>query len=248
MKTSTLILLQIAMFISLEVRAQNQATDFTNQSEPNDKTREAMFNLQNPSAALTAGGAFYVSNPVLAFEVDTEKAYLNPEFTPFSVVLRNGKEYEMPGRIRLVDQKVEVKVDGEVYELDSPAIQAVIDNEGRVFISGFDPVGRTKGVQWYEVAFAGENYRFLILENTVWQDPPQKNMFDTSEPRKTLKRVTRYYLLASGGNQEIDKMKDLLTGLEGKDRETAAQYVKQERLKNTEGDYLTLLNYLEGRQ
>ncbi len=248
MKASTLFLIQIAVSVSLALGAQNQTTDFTNQAEPNDKTRQAMFNLQNPSAALTAGGAFYVSNPVLAFEIDAEKAYLNSEFTPFSVVLKSGEDYQMPGRIRLVDQRVEVKVEGEVYELDSRAIQAINDSHGRVFVPGFDPVGRIKGVQWYEVAFAGKRYRVLIHESTVWQDPPKKNMFDTSEPRMTLKRVTRYYLVTSGGSVEVEKMKDLLTSLEGEESAIAAQYVRQERLNNNKDDYIALLKYLEGRK
>ncbi|MBB4080605.1 hypothetical protein GGR28_003240 [Lewinella aquimaris] len=245
MKTSARFLIQIAMFASLTASAQNETTDFSDQAEPNDKTRQAMFNLQNPSAALTAGGAFYVSNPDLAYEIDAERAYLDSEFTLFYVRLKSGEDYQMPGRIRLVDQKVEVKVEGEVYELDSRAVQTVQDNNGRVFISGFDPVGRIKGVQWYEVAFTGKQYRMLIHESTAWQDPPQKNMFDTSEPRRTLKRVTRYYFISPGGSVEVDKMKDVLNNLRGKEADTAAQYVRKERLKNNKEDYLALLKHLD---
>ncbi|PPK88849.1 hypothetical protein CLV84_1822 [Neolewinella xylanilytica] len=245
MKTSELVVCFMVLVFSPAVRGQDETTDLTNQADVKDGTRQAMFNLQNPNAALTAGGAFYVSNPALAYEIDAEIAYLNTEFVPFTIVLKDGQAFELPARIRLIDQKVEVKMEASVYELDNPAIQSITDGKGRQFVPGFDPTGRSKGIQWYEIAFSGAHNRLLIQERTEWKDPPPKNMFDTSEARKTLKRDTRYYLVADKGNVEIDKMKDLLAGLAEEESEAAAKYVRKERLKNEREDYIALLAYLE---
>ncbi|CAH1001813.1 hypothetical protein LEM8419_02720 [Neolewinella maritima] len=227
--------------------AQNQTTDLSSQTEPNDKTRQAMFNLQDPSAALTAGGAFYVSNPTFAYEIDPKKAYLNPTFQPLSIVLLNGQEYELPGRIRLIDQKVEVQMDDKVYDLDNQKVQAIIDAQGRVFVSGFDPTGRIKGTHLYEVAFAGADRRLLVNHSTVWEDPPQQNMFDTSEQRKTLKSVTRTYLVVGSNGLEINRLSDLADVLGLSKRSEGMQFAKRNRLRNETADYVDLLQFIEAR-
>ena len=247
MKTRNLIIIQTMMFVSLAAVGQTEAKDLTKQPEPNDQTRQAMFNLQNPSVALTSGGAFYVSNPAKDFEVDIDKVYLNPAFDTFTVILQNGEEYELPGRVRLIDQKVEVKVDNEVYDLDNQVVQAVIDAEDRIFISGFDPIGRIKGTHLYEVAYADADRRLLVNHGTVWEDPPQRNMFDTSEARKTLKRTQRVYLIDGARSAEIDRLADLFNALSLDRGSRGVQYAKSERLRNEVADYVALLRFLAPR-
>ncbi|WP_116106455.1 hypothetical protein [Lewinella sp. IMCC34191] len=245
MQLSKLLIIIIALFWFTVLPAQDAETDLTEQTRFNDRTRESMFNQQNPSAALAAGGAFYVSNPPPAYEVDAEKAYLDTEFVPFEIVLKDGQKYVLPGRIRLIDQKVEVKVDDEVFELDNQAVNSVTDANGRVFVPGFDPLARKSGAQWYQVAFSGKERRLLIQESTVWQDPPKKNMFDTSEPKKTLKRVTQCYLVNNGQTTEVDKMKHLLSRLGKDEGEVATDFVRRQRLKNEPEDFVALLEYME---
>ena len=247
MRICQLIIVQLMVLVSFTVVAQNEATDLTKQPEPNDQTRRAMFNLQNPSVALTSGGAFYVSNPAKDFEVDTKKAYLNPAFETFTVILQNGEEYELPARVRLIDQKIEVKVDGEVYDLDNQVVQAVIDAEDRVFVSGFDPSGRIKGTHLYEVVYANGDRRLLVNHGTVWEDPPQRNMFDTSEARKTLKRTQRVYFIDGPRSTEIDRLADVLNALSLDRGSRGAHYAKRERLRNEVADYVALLRFMETR-
>ena len=244
MNTISLYLLQFLLLLSLGARAQNETTDLTEQAEPNDRSREAMFNLQNPSAALTTGGAFYVSNPPLAYEVDAEKAYLDPAFRKMTVVLIDGTKHEVEGRIRIIDQQVEIKVEGEVYELDRQVVGRLTDALGRTYVISPDPVRRVQGLQINRVAYSGTPYRLLINESTDWEDPPAKNMFDTSEQRRTLKSVTRYYLLGPNGATEINNFRDLCREL-GLDRDGEVKQLQRE--KKQEGDealYVALLERL----
>ena len=244
--------MKIRFYISLSficlatlLQAQQSIKDLSKQDEADDRSKESMFNAVNTNATLTGGGAFYVSNPPPLYEVDTEKAYFNADFAPLIVILQNGDEYELPGRVRLIDQKIEVEVDGEMYDLDNRVIQAVIDFDDRVFVAGFDPAGRIKGTHLYEVIYAYGNRRLLVNHGTVWEDPPQRNMFDTQEARKTLKRIERVYLIDGPRSTEIDRLADLLNALSLDRGSRGGQYVKRERLKNEVVDYVALLEFLE---
>ncbi len=223
-------------------------TDLTDQAQMKDRSRQTMFNTtRDPNAALTRGGAFYVSNPTPLYEVDAEKAYLDSEFRSLTVILQNGEEYDLPGRVRLIDQKIEVKVNGEVYDLDNQVVKAVIDSEDRVFVAAFDPVGRIKGTQLYEVAYLNADRRLLVNHGTVWEDPPRQNMFDTREAHKTLKRMERVYLIDGPRSTEIDRLADVLNALYLDRGSRGAQYAKREGLRNEVADYVALLRFLETR-
>ena len=226
------------------VSAQDAKTDLTQQANFNDRTRESMFNQQNPSGVLSAGGAFYVSNPPPAYEVDPQKAYLDPEFTELKVVLVDGSVHKVPGRIRIIDQQVEIKIDGEVFELDRQVVSRFSDQHGRTFVAAFDPTRRIDGIHLYRVAHADETYRLLVNEAGKWEDPPQQNMFDTSEPRRTLSSVTRYYLVGPDGAEEIDNFRELCRAL-GQDKSGRVKDLQRE--KKGEGDealYVALLETL----
>ena len=226
-----------------------EPVDLTAQDDPADRSKESAFNSAGTSAALVGGGAFYVSSPPPAYEVDVEKAYLSPEFVPLSIILQDGVEHELPGRIRLIDQKVEVRMeDGEVYDLDNRVVRAVVDPQERVYVSGFDPTGRIKGTHLYEVAYIDSLHRLLVNTATVWEDPPQQHMFDTSEPRKTLKRVVRNYYVGEHGSAEIERLNDLLVALGESKRGPVGRMVKKYRLKNDTEGYVALLGYLNERQ
>ena len=235
-------LLSLMCCTSLVGLAQSGSVDLSDEADLNDRTRQAMFNLQNPNAVLSTGGAFYVSNPAAAAEVDIETAYQDPTFRSFTVILQNGAEYVLPGRIRLLDQKIEVRLeDGDVYDLDNQMIQAVITPQQRIYVSSFDLMGRIKGTQLYEVAYIDSLRRLLVNTSTVWEDPPPKNMFDTSEPRKTLKQVERVYYIGPRGSTEVKRIADLLTALNESKNGPVGQIIKKRRLKNDVLSYVTLL-------
>ena len=238
-------LLLLCPVVAFTQTRDSTTRDLSTQAQLRDQSREAMFNTaRDPNAALTAGGAFYVSNPTPLYEVDAEKAYLDPAFEPLTIILQSGEEYDLPGRIRLVDQKIEVEVEGEIYDLDNQVLKAVITPQDRVYISAFDPVGRIKGAQIYEVVFAHEDRRLLVNQSTMWEDPPQQNMFDTREVHRTLKRITRVYLVDGSRSTEINRLSDLLDAL-GLDRSSrAGQYARREGLKNEAADYVALLNFV----
>ncbi|WP_420459714.1 hypothetical protein [Neolewinella sp.] len=233
----------------LVICQSGSTTDLTEQPLFKDQSRQTMFNTaRDPNAALTSGGAFYISNPTPLYEVDAEKAYLSSNFEVLTVILQNGDEYELPGRVRLIDQKIEVKIEGGVYDLDNQVVQAVIDAKDRIFVAGFDPVGRIKGTQLYEVVYANADRRLLINHSTVWEDPPQQNMFDTREAHKTLKRTERVYLIDGPRSTEIDRLADVLNALYLDRGSRGAQYAKRERLRNEVADYVALLRFLETRE
>ncbi|MCP9236055.1 hypothetical protein [Lewinella sp. JB7] len=225
--------------------AQEEVKDFTEEMVTKDRSRESMFNAANPNAALVGGGNFYVSNPAPAYEVDVDKAYLNPEFQPFVVTLIDGQSFEVPARLRLIDQRIEVMVEGQAYDLDGQVLRDATDHRGRTFVSMFDPTGRIRGAQLYELAFVGKTNRLLVNVATVWEDPPRQNMFDTREATRKLKEVTRVYLVTSVGSTEVNQVKDLLTGLRLDRNDRAYRYAKSKKLKNRLGDFIRLLEFVE---
>lgn len=241
-------LLALLLTVSYPLNGQSTSNDVSKQAEIKDQSRESMFNNGNANAVLTGGGAFYVSNPPPLYEVDLEKAYLNPEFQNLTIQLVDGKEYTLPGRIRLTDQRIEVRMEDGIYDLDNRMLKTVLTPEETTYIASFDPSGKIKGTHLYEVAFEGEDRKLLINRSAEWQDPPRQNMFDTSEPHKTLKSVERTYLISDGKVEEIHRMFDLLNALSLGRKSEEAKFVRQYKLKNNEEDYVRLLAFIQQKE
>lgn len=234
-----------ALIFAVGLRSQ-KVTDLSTQTRSSIQQKEAILNNNtNPNAILAGGGAFYISNPAPLYKVDVEKAYVDPHFQDLQVILVDGQEHTLPGRVRLIDQKVEVEMEDGVYELDNRMIKAIVDTKGRVYVPGFDPTGRIKGTQLYEVAFAGRENRLLIHHAAEWQDPPPQTMFDTQEQRRTLKSVDRVYVVGNNTGAEIKRMNDLLKFLRLGKETDAGRYVKRQRLQNEIADYALLLKFVE---
>ena len=229
--------------------AQNKAepvVDNTEHLEAKDRSTQEFMNNTAAEATLVNGGAFYVNNPAPAYKVDVDKAYLDKEFRKMKLTFHNGESAEVFGRIRRVDQKVEVMQEGAVYELRDNYARQIEMEDGTTYVILLDPLRRTKGSAVYEKVYDSEKYTLLVLHTSEWQDPPQKNMFDTSEPVRTLKEKTEVILLhADGSAHSINNAKTLVRSVELADVEQAEFTRRRARIKNSTEDYVVLLSELE---
>ncbi|MEM1359674.1 MAG: hypothetical protein AAGF89_15835 [Bacteroidota bacterium] len=214
--------------------------DVAKQSSAKDESKRSMVNNIAVNSVLSNGGAFYVSNPPPLMELDPEKAYLRTEWEPLVVRLMNGKTSELTGRYRLLDQKFEIKVDGELYEIYSTMISAA-----RLGDDEFVLLPEANGTKIYQVHFQGEDYQLWSHHWADWQEPKSQNMFDTSDAKKTLKRDEDLLLLHPGGRDKVKNKKQLqqLLGLQKNGKEM--KYVKNMRLDLRKGSDVTkLLEYM----
>jgi hypothetical protein len=114
-----LCLLSLANIQAQETPVGEENTDMTEQVQANDRSLNDMFNRQNPIPSLQGGGAFYVSNPPPAIELDPKIAYYRTESDTLVLKMMTGKTVELTGRYRIFDQKFEIKTAEGIFEMRS---------------------------------------------------------------------------------------------------------------------------------
>jgi len=247
LRTRILSLLFLSLLASV-LRAQEEeeakTEDYVVQTETKDFTREALVNQGNPQAALAQGGLFYVSNPSPTYEVDMKLLYHTPAWQPARSTLLGEDDVELEGRYQVLDQKFEVLYEGEAYDMDSERMMSIrIGDDQFVFLP--DPLLRRRGRVIHQVHFQDDKYQLLEQHRAEWQDPPERNMFDTRANHRKLRRYRTLVLRMDNKYYEVRNGKDLfkLLGLPKKGR--AASFAKREGLKLNRGaDAAKLLAFL----
>ncbi len=202
-----------------------QTTDNTEEVDPNDRTRNEMFNRQNPSAALQAGSAFYVSNPSPLVELDTEKAYFRQEWEELIIRTHDGKTATLQGRYRIVDQKFEIQREDGIYELYNTVIK-----EAQLGDAYFVLLPTGAGIEVYEVHYRNDRDYVLTHHSTDWIEPKKHSMFDTSESKRTLKRKVEVFLMMAHGKFPVENKRTVVAVLGIGKSDPAMQYIKDEKL------------------
>lgn len=236
------------LLLTLNLAAQHSGTvrhtvPSTEQSD--SRSKNDMFNRQNPSTALQAGGAFYVPNPSPVYRVDVEKAYLTKDFVPITAYLVDGQEHSTNGRLRLLDQKWEIVVEGGVFDLDNRVVQRVVTADGRTFVHALDLLGRIRGIQSYEEVGQGAGSKLFVHHRADWEEPKEQNMFDTADPERTLKRREIMVLVTeSDGNHEVKKWRDVVAVIAPDRAAEAKKFAKQHKLRNDPAGVARVLEHL----
>ena len=239
-------LLCFLLISSVPAVAQNtQPTDNSAHVKDKDRATQEFLNNAGTEAALINGGAFYVSNPPPLYKLDVEKAYLDKEFRKMHVVFRNGDAADINGRIRTIDQKIELMREGGVYELRDNYVEYLTTHDSLTYLFLLDPMKRSKGWGIYERAFAGEDYQLLVYNTAEWKDPPKQNMFDTSDAERTLDPKQKVYLQwKDGKTYEIKNIRGLVLAL-GTDNVKRSDGIRRRfKLRNNVADYVQLLTAL----
>lgn len=218
--------------------------DVSSQSTSKDESKRSMVNNLAVNSVLSNGGAFYVSNPPPLMELDPEKAYLRTDWETLVVRLMDGKTSELIGRYRLVDQKFEIKVDGELYEIYSTMISAAKLGE-----DNFVLLPEASGTKIYQVHYQGEDYQLWSHHTSDWQEPEKQNMFDTRDAKRTLKKEEKLLLLHPEGRDQVKNKKQLLQMLKLEKNGREMKYAKNMRLDLHKGaDVAKLLVYMTEQQ
>ena len=238
------------LFLSIQLSAQNtvpaEVIDNSAHMEQKDRSTQEFMNNTAAEATLVNGGAFYVNNPPPAYKIDVDKAYLDKNFKKMKLTFHSGESVEVFGRIRRVDSKVEVMQEGDVFELRDNYTRQIEMEDGTTYLMLYDPLKKRKGAAVYEVAYQNDQYTLLVLHTSEWKDPPPRNMFDTSEPHRTLKEKEEVILLrADETARPVTNSKSLMIALDPTDYSTAAYQRKRLKVKNEIEDYVRLLEAIE---
>lgn len=256
MKIKNIYLVLLSFFLVSVLPGQEQKKDTkveekTEAAQLNDETRKGMFNTtqrNDVNSNLAAGGFYYVSNPSPTYEVDLEKAYLDPNWQVGEVRMVNGDFYKAELRYRIIDQSFEVLHEGEAYELKQDQLQSIYINKDR-FILMPDPMLKKRGMHIYQLHYNTNNYQLIEYHGAQWQDPPEQNMFDTRERHRTIKSMKELIIRTPEGFSMLKSPKDLLKLLAIDKKSVEAKYVKRNGLKlNQADDIIVFLEYLEERQ
>lgn len=228
-----------------EVPPVDEDSNTTAQTEPNDRSINDMFNRQNPTAALQAGGAFYVSNPPPSIELDPKKAYFRTEWDTLVIRMMTGNTVELTGRYRVFDQKFEVKANGEIYVMSNSAIMEVqLGNDY------FRVLKTYAGEDIVQVYCKTPDYSFAGMHTAELEEPKTKNMFDTSEDISKLKRKNTLLLIQSDGLRvPLKNKKQVLLMLGVYKGAPAMQYLKKEKLDMAvPADVVKLIQFIEAEK
>lgn len=228
-----------------EVTPVDEDSNTTAQAEPNDRSINDMFNRQNPTAALQAGGAFYVSNPPPSIELDPKKAYFRTEWDTLVIRMMTGNTVELTGRYRVFDQKFEVKANGGIYVMSNSAIMEVqLGNDY------FKVLKTYAGEDIVQVYCKTPDYSFAGMHTAELEEPKTKNMFDTSEDIAKLKRKNTLLLIQSDGLRvPLKNKKQVLLMLGVYKGSPAMQYLKKEKLDMAvPADVVKLIQFIEAEK
>ncbi|OAV43732.1 hypothetical protein [Lewinella sp. 4G2] len=235
------LLFLICICLTFSLAAQEKENlDLREEVRPNSRATNDMFNRQDASAALQSGGTFYASAPPATLELTPETAYLRPEWEELVIRTTTNETATVQGRYRLIDQKFEIKDGEDIYEIYTTMVREaqlgddyfVVQSEGAEMVI-------------YQVLYRDTDNQVLIKHTAEWQDPPQKNMFDTSEAVRKLKKRQITYLASNGRLIRADKKKDVLAALDLGQNQAAYAYFKKNRLNpKDEQDLIQLLTYI----
>ena len=253
MKPNHYFSLQLAVYL-LSFVAPLAAQDSTRvQSAPwrgnVDPEMQMMIDDGTMTQRLLTGAGINVIKPELEYEVDEKKLYLDTEFRPYVITLVGGLTDTLLARIQLLDQTVEVVVDGRDLQVDGKSLRSLTAEDGRRFIAF--PYALVSGDPnpLLEVLFESKDFALGAYRRVVWREPSyQKTSYDSGNYKKRLDREDRVYLISSWSREEIKKMKDLIQSLPAEERNAAERYAKDERLRNREEDYVQLLSHLYGKR
>ena len=205
-----------------------------------------MHTSENMSQGLIYGTGIYVNNPDTEYDVDERKLYLDPEFRPFHITLTDGQSGTAPARIQLIDQIVEVNLEGRDLQVSSEALQSLTAEDGTRYVALHHPLIPGEPAPLLEVLVEAESRSLYAYRRVEWREPSQqRTSYDHDNYKKRLFRRDMVYLISSGNSQEIKKMRDLLDLLPEDVQDAARRYVRSERLRNREEDYVQLLTYIE---
>ena len=195
---------------------------------------------------LISGSGIFVINPELDYDVDENKLYLDPEFRPYAITLVGGMTDTLLARIQLVDQVVEVIVDGRDLQVDGKSLRSLTAEDGRRFVSTRLPLKAGEPAPLAEVLFESGVRKLYAYRRVEWREPSyQRTSYDSDKYAKRLYRSDLVYLVSPHRSQPVKKLKDLIELLPAEERDEAQRYAKRERLRNREEDYVKLLSYLD---
>lgn len=212
-----------------------------------DSEMQMMIDDGTMTQRLLSGAGINVIKPELEYEVDEEKLYLDTEFRPYAITLVGGLTDTLLARIQLLDQVVEVVVDGRDLQVDSKTLRSLTAEDGRRFVAF--PYSLVSGGPnpLLEVLFESKEFALCAYRRVEWREPShQRTSYDSGNYKKRLDREDQVYMITSQSSEEVRKMKDLIKLLPAEKRDEAERYAKQERLRNREEDYVQLLTYLIG--
>jgi len=240
--------LLLPLLCSLSILAAQDSTSV--KAEPFRMTMDqgTQMTIDDPNLRdrLIAGGGFYVSNPEIEYEVDEKKLYLDPNLQSYKITLVGGLTETVPARIQLIDQVVEVNVDGRELQVTGKSLESLTTEDGRRFVAFRRPLIVGEPAPLLEVLQESDNGTLCAYRRVEWREPPQqKTSYDASNYKKRLDRRDQVYLLLPYSAKKIDKLKKLISLLPEDKREEARSYAKAERLRNREGDYAKLLAHLD---
>ncbi|WP_020568876.1 hypothetical protein [Neolewinella persica] len=230
------------LFLSAAYCQEEKLEDISEQTSATDESKRSFINDNAPVNRLIKGGAFYVSTPPPLMELDPKKAYYRTEWDSLVLRLVTGGTVELEGRYRLLDQKFEIKTDDGIYEIYNTMVaEAQLGDD-------YFAVFRDKlGMKIFQVYYRSTNHSLIGHHSSEWQDPPNKNMFDTREAKRTLKKKQQLFIAFEGGTKEAIRNRGQLMDLLGINKKSpAGKFVKQEKIdSDNPADVVRLLQFVD---
>lgn len=235
----------LSLLLVFSLAAQEDKEEKVEETTQKDFSRKAMMNDGRVENALVSGGAYYISNPAPTYEIDMNLVYHQAAWQASTIELLDGSTFTAKARYRVLDQKFEVLVDGEAYELDNARLLKITVGDQRFALLP-DFQLKEPGRLIYQVHYRNENREVLERHHAKWQDPPQQNMFDTREQHRTVRRSAETYFRDGGEVIQLKNNKELVKILGLPKKGDAADYIKAKGLKlQHAADAAELLNFLD---
>ncbi len=245
MRFSSVLLIVFLLFAAVMSAQTKRTVSAPEDVNPIDPGTQMMAENSALMQQLISGGTFNVKTAALDYEVDEEKYYLEVPMKLYKITLVNGDEQVLPARIQLLDQLVEVNYGGKPLQIDARQLRQVVTEDGRKFVVFRQPLETGKPLPLMEVLFEDDENKLYVHRTVEWRDPPQqKTSYDTGNYKRKMRREDVVYFRGRSGIARLKSMKSLLSDLPAPRREAARAYVKQQKLRNKEADYVNLLNYL----
>jgi hypothetical protein len=237
------LILCCCLLVSTSARCQEvERKDISQQTTATDESTRSFINNNASVNNLIGGGAFYVSTPPPLMELDPKKAYYRTEWDRLLLRLVTGGTVELEGRYRLLDQKFEINTDDGIYEIYNTMVA-----EAQLGDDYFVIFPDNQKMKIFQVYYRSSNYSLIGHHSAEWQDPPSKNMFDTREAKRTLKKKRQLFIAYAGGTRSAIRSKRQMIDLLGIAKNSrAAKFIKREKIdSNNPQGVLRLLQFID---
>lgn len=237
-------LLLIHLFAASSLLAQTTTID-TVLTDETDFSRRTTVNRDALNRTLSdPDNNYFITPPPVEYSVDPEKIFYQTAYRMALIKLFGDEQMQVPARYQLLNQKFEVVLDQQVFDLDNNKLISVELGDD-FFIFLLDPLKRVSDRVIHQVHFKKGNYQLLEQHRVEWQKPQLDSPYGKIENKQSLNRFSNLILQVGTKFYLIKSSKDMTKALGLSKKGAAQSYIKSEKLKlNKPEDAKRLLEFI----